>query len=231
MPSFTFKNNKGKDETMEFDTGNDVANGLIKKYCDDNIVHTTFLVTYGQLFSKVWKRIIRHEKKDELIGRLIQELGDGQGMCYTGRVGRLVNTLHGYYDDIKMNISDNDQISAKISAAKNYILKKGEITEVDEDFSRQWYELAKSYLEEVMDTSDEEQKTNMYEWLSYIGYTPEDESGSGGGGDDDDVEMTEESKTDEEGVRAGSEGNIGDGSGEIIADSTVEASADIEVTE
>ena len=51
--------------------------------------------------------------------RLNEEMEEADCKCYTGRLSRLVNVLNGYYDDIKINISDSEQISNIILTIKN----------------------------------------------------------------------------------------------------------------
>ena len=46
-------------------------------------------------------------------------MSDSLCMCYTGRLSRLVNCLHGFYDDVKVNISDAEEISNIILAIIN----------------------------------------------------------------------------------------------------------------
>jgi hypothetical protein len=47
--------------------------------------------------------------------------------CFTGRISRLVNVLNGYYDDIKIEIAENEQIGTIIGIiVQNYIKENGE---------------------------------------------------------------------------------------------------------
>ena len=50
---------------------------------------------------------------------LNQEISDRLCMCFTGRLTRLLNTLVGLYDDIKLQISDSKQITNIIIALKD----------------------------------------------------------------------------------------------------------------
>ena len=51
--------------------------------------------------------------------------------CYTGRLTRLVNVLNGYYEDIKIHISDSEQISNIIISIKNKLTDEEEIKNVE----------------------------------------------------------------------------------------------------
>lgn len=185
MPTINYVSGvNGETTPVEFDTGNPVANTLIERYCREDPVHTTFNLSYAQLFALVWKRIIGHEKKDELIGRLIQELVDGQGMCYTGRFTRLINSIcGGYFPDIHIGISINDQLTAKMLAAKRVLVEKDGLSEDDPGFAKRWAELADTYLTEVVDPENEDEVKMKDEWIKSI-YNPEEDE-EGGHGDED----------------------------------------------
>jgi len=90
-------------------------------YLNNKDVHSTLFCTFKDVFVKVWLRIINSEHRDELFKRLNEELNESECKCFTGRLSRLVNALNGYFPDIKINISDNEQISNVILTIK----KKG----------------------------------------------------------------------------------------------------------
>jgi hypothetical protein len=73
-------------------------------------------------------------------------------MCYTGRLTRVVNCLNGYYDDIVIQISNNEQISNIISVIMK---KETTIEKIKEEFMKEMKE--RDYNEEIINT-----------WLSYI---------------------------------------------------------------
>lgn len=82
------------------------------EYCEDLNVHSTHLLTFQDLLSYVWSRIIRHESKEELFKILEEQIQDSECKCFTGRFNRVLSVLVGFYDDIRIEISDNDRISA-----------------------------------------------------------------------------------------------------------------------
>jgi hypothetical protein len=84
-----------------------------------NIIHTQLKCSYKDLFIKVYGRIINHENQIELFKRFNEEFNDSLLLCYTGKITRLINCLCGYYDDIHINISDNEQIGNIILQIKN----------------------------------------------------------------------------------------------------------------
>jgi hypothetical protein len=83
-------------------------------YLDDTYVHPTLMVSFYDVFVKVFGRIIRHPNKLDIIARLDQELKESECKCFTGRLTRLVNCLVGFYDDIAIGISNSERISAII---------------------------------------------------------------------------------------------------------------------
>ena len=102
-----------------------IDNPLIKnkktiiKYLNNKDVHSTLFTTFGDIFVKVYGRIINSEHKKELFKRLNEEMTESECKCFTGRLTRIVNVLNGYFDDITINISSNEQISNIIIAIKN----------------------------------------------------------------------------------------------------------------
>jgi Leucine-rich repeat (LRR) protein len=87
---------------------------LIGYINDDRETHSTLYCTFFEAFMKVWGRIVNctdEERRGELFKRLNEELAEGECMCFTGRLSRLVNVLNGFYDDIRIEISTNEQIA------------------------------------------------------------------------------------------------------------------------
>ena len=97
----------------------DNSKDLIKLYCQSEFSHSTYLVSYAELLKYVWSRIEKNKNKDELIKIYDEELYDGMGLCFTGRLTRLLNVLSGYYHDIEIQIGDSEQISNIIVKLKN----------------------------------------------------------------------------------------------------------------
>ena len=109
-------------------------------------------INFYELFVKVLGRIINSEHKNELFKRLNEEMLDGHcSKCFTGRISRLVNVLVGYYDDVFIEISDNEHISSIIlkildgneMTDDHRILIKKELQEVgyDDDIIDEWIKI------------------------------------------------------------------------------------------
>jgi Leucine-rich repeat (LRR) protein len=121
----------------------------ILNYCDDPTEHLTYLITYSDLLIYVWNRI---NNNIEILKVLNQEISDGLCMCFTGRLTRLLNTLTGFYNDIELQISNNEQITNIIMSLKN------NINNVDE--------LKKAVKNELIDRQYD--NSIIDEWLEYI---------------------------------------------------------------
>lgn len=79
-------------------------------------------VDYKTLFCFVWNRIQKHECKNNIITILDNELDDSKDKCLTGKISRLVNCLVGFYDDVNIEISVNDQLSSIVCQIKKKLL-------------------------------------------------------------------------------------------------------------
>jgi len=100
---------------------------LIASYIANKDIHSAAQVNFEQVFVKVWDRIQNPDKyqskwtngvrpdTNDMVARLKQEILESSGMCFTGRLSRLVNTLVGFYSDVNMNIGSSEQINARIN--------------------------------------------------------------------------------------------------------------------
>ena len=82
-------------------------------------------VTFAEIFWTVWHRVRRHLDRDEILRIIDQEISDSEGLCFTGRSNRLINSLNGFCRDVVIRISDNDQISAVINMIKKKMEDEG----------------------------------------------------------------------------------------------------------
>lgn len=94
---------------------------LIVEYLQDETIHSIHFITYCELFSYVWNRIINSPHKLDLLKILEEQIMDSECKCFTGRFNRTLSVLAGFYDDIKIEISDGTRIGAIILAAKQKI--------------------------------------------------------------------------------------------------------------
>ena len=90
------------------------------RFCDDCSEDMKTDMTYSMLFSYVWQRIQNLGETDErleleriLEGRIEDSIDeDGEDLCFGGRLSRLVSVLDGFFDDVRISISDNERITA-----------------------------------------------------------------------------------------------------------------------
>jgi HD superfamily phosphohydrolase len=112
-----------KTSNQEFDgTGNIIVDKIIRDFCNKTERHCILGITFSEMFQKVWNRIATQENiqiKIELIKRLKEEMIDAKDKCFFGQITRLVNTLVGFYDDISIEMDENEQIYEKVLANKN----------------------------------------------------------------------------------------------------------------
>ena len=92
------------------------------EYCNDKSIHIVLNVTFEELLLYVWNRIDNY-KTDEIKKVLNEELLDAMCKCFTGRLTRIVNSLNGFYDDVIIQISNNEQISNIIILIKSKLGK------------------------------------------------------------------------------------------------------------
>jgi hypothetical protein len=99
--------------------GDKYIDAIIHRNCLDRTVHSILLVEYRELFLVIWTRILNEKVpalRQNMIDRLKQEVLEGQGHCFTGKLTRLVNSLVGFCPDIRIQISTPEQIYAKIQS-------------------------------------------------------------------------------------------------------------------
>uniref|UniRef100_A0A6C0E9Y3 Uncharacterized protein n=1 Tax=viral metagenome TaxID=1070528 RepID=A0A6C0E9Y3_9ZZZZ len=99
-------------------------------YLDDKDYHSTLLLTFYEVFVKVFGRISNSPYKEDLMRRLDEEMMESECKCFTGRITRLLNVLNGFYEDIQITISNNERISAIILLTLNGQEMSDELREI-----------------------------------------------------------------------------------------------------
>ena len=95
---------------------------IIPKCLRSEEIHTVLNITLSDCYQLVHSRILKFDNEEiqkELFKRLEEEVVDGESMCFTGKFTRLVNTLVGFDENIRLDISQNEQISAIIINEKD----------------------------------------------------------------------------------------------------------------
>ena len=128
------------------------------EYCKDESVHTILNLTFSDLLTAVWNRIVANENAVEIKTILNTEMMDAECKCFTGRISRLVNCLNGFDSSITITIDDNEQIGNII------LLIKEKLTASVEGYSAAKHrELVRVELEERGYST-----VVIEEWLEYI---------------------------------------------------------------
>ena len=93
---------------------------LLSKYCADPTVHSEIMCRFSDILQAVFKlmRDMPQETHILLRNRINQEIIDSYGMCFTGRISRLVNALSGISDRVSIQISPAEEIGNIISAVR-----------------------------------------------------------------------------------------------------------------
>ncbi len=105
------KNHFSIEDIINSDLNKSTIESIIE-YCQDQTVHSVHLITYIELFGLIWNRIINSIHKTELLKILEEQIADSECKCFMGRFNRTLSVLVGFFDDIKINISDKSRISA-----------------------------------------------------------------------------------------------------------------------
>ena len=85
-------------------------------------------VTFLEVLTSVWNRIITNEHVTDIKHVLNGEMLDAECMCFTGRVSRLVNCLSGFDVLVEVKISDNEQIGNVIAVIRERLKFEGKYT-------------------------------------------------------------------------------------------------------
>ena len=110
-------------ETFSFTYNNSIKE-QVNIWINDVSVHTKTQICYGELLSRVWILIKNHKQKYDFIENVKIELNASVGMCFTGRINRLVNSLIGFIDGITVGISIKEQLQLEIGKIIAKLSKK-----------------------------------------------------------------------------------------------------------
>ena len=118
------------EKTNNSNIDKDDVNYSLKRIEVDNAKYGRTQLRLISVLNKVWCYIKTHEYSDELKNRLLEELNDTVGLCSSGYVSRIVNTLSGL-TDLSIRISYEDQIVANMGAKLN-----NKIMEIEDELVR-----------------------------------------------------------------------------------------------
>ncbi len=98
----------------------DLSPALERIVCDRSL-YTKHNLNLSGIFRRVWSYIRLHEMKTEMAKRLYEELIESVGVCSSGFMARMVNSLSGF-DDFGVGIDYADQIAAYFRGRMNAII-------------------------------------------------------------------------------------------------------------
>jgi hypothetical protein len=94
------------------------------QWMEDESRHTVHEFTFKELFTMIMTIVENHEQKENMKERIITELRDSIGLCFTGRINRMVNALVGFVDGIMIGLSEKEEIQMKISIIIKQLMDK-----------------------------------------------------------------------------------------------------------
>jgi hypothetical protein len=97
------------------------ANLALKQNVQERTVHSTHGISYGELLELIWLAIRDHPYKDDILAVLKQEVRDSSHLCFTGRFTRTLNSLGGFITEVRVDISENEQMSNRIVQSLKHI--------------------------------------------------------------------------------------------------------------
>jgi hypothetical protein len=136
-------------------------------------------VTLWNVFLMIWAYAMKEETvvdKEEILGRIREELAEMSGTCATGHLSRLVNVLVGFHPQIEVRISDKDRLRGIFqSVLQAFIVKDNEAEDILCDminpipngvFHRFFLRSQEAMIDEVLDRAsitdaDEEKNTTI----------------------------------------------------------------------
>ena len=108
-----------------FKTGyNTKLEANIHLWWNDTSTHSFHKITFSELFTMIMTIIMNHPSKEDMKERLIIELQDSIGLCFTGRINRMVNALVGFMDGIQIGLSVKEETQMRISMIVKRLMDK-----------------------------------------------------------------------------------------------------------
>lgn len=94
---------------------------FIETLCSRKSICSKSKVTFGKLFRYFWNRVRNSDDRDEILKIFIKSnLPEMRIVCFVGRISRVINCLNGFFEDISVGISIEQQIQMKY----NLVYKK-----------------------------------------------------------------------------------------------------------
>lgn len=123
---------------------------LFDKFCNSSEIHSELNVTYKDVAERVisWMHRQEDETWNELVKILEEAVTASEGMCFTGRISRLVSVLDGFHPGVRISIATSDQISNRVLMIVNKGKEDGKtLSEIETEISKELDELGLSTVD------------------------------------------------------------------------------------
>jgi hypothetical protein len=120
---------------------------LFEKFCASSEIHSELNVTYQDVAERVisWMHRQPDETWNELVKILEESITASEGMCFTGRISRLVSVLDGFHPGVRIAIATSDQISNRVLMVVNKGKEDGKsLEDIESEISKELDELGLS---------------------------------------------------------------------------------------
>lgn len=89
----------------------------MRSWCNIDDKHTILCLSFYDLLELVVRVAKHHPQRADIYGRIKIEMTDAIGMCFTGRMNRLMNALVGFDDlDVQIGLSVREQVTMEIQS-------------------------------------------------------------------------------------------------------------------
>lgn len=136
---------------------------LLIQYCNDKTEHSTLLLTFSEVLWYVIQTIEHDfdtQTKKEIYYIMNQEMIDSDGMCFTGKMSRIINCLNGFSNLVNIQIKDSEQISNII------LLVKDTFADYEYSVEKHMIEVKKELIERGY--TEQECESIIQQWFIHI---------------------------------------------------------------
>lgn len=99
----------------------------------ENITVENFGLNGADLFASIHSYITAHEHKDEMLKRLLEEMNESVGTCWSGHVIRMINSVKGFENDfVDVFLDEYEAEKAKLFNEINKKLDASDLFSIDD---------------------------------------------------------------------------------------------------
>lgn len=123
----------------------------------DDQLQSTFgpnLITYRDLLRVVWYIVDNSIDRKQLLKVFEAQIKDGIGICFVGRISRLLNVLAGFIDCIQISVSEKQELNGRAIALIKEMKKT--ISEESDEFVIEYKKKMEKLLEEYPEIPEDD---------------------------------------------------------------------------